>query len=44
MDNFEVELPQDMSKVVPGTKIKMNMDVEADARTIKNQFKKLNYS
>ena len=44
MEEFEVEIHPNGRKIVPGTKIRMNSDVPASALTLKNQFKKLNYS
>lgn len=39
--NFEVELPIQKHKLVPGTTVKFNCDVPAGALNLKNQFDKM---
>jgi len=41
---FEVELPADKTKFIPGITIKENQELPVSELSRKNQFKKLNYS
>jgi hypothetical protein len=43
-EEFEVEIQRDNKHLIPGVKLAYNKELPASALTIKNQFKKLNYS
>lgn len=44
LDEFEIEFDHDTKKLIPGTKLKKNSEMEAKDITTEMQFQKLNYN